>query len=124
MHAAALSALPPAIQVHLILALAALVLGPFALYARKGSPRHRWAGRLWVAAMLGVALSALFIRTADGRYGTRCSTVLVSARGRDGRRLTRVIERSVDADGRRSGEQRFELPDWPPACASSRAPIS
>lgn len=54
--------LPPAVAIHLTCAVAALVLGPFALWARKGSQPHRVAGYLWVALMLGAAISALFIR--------------------------------------------------------------
>ena len=63
----------PVIAVHLTAALAALVLGPIALWARRGHgqtgrsvtsrPRlHRAAGYAWVSMMLLAALSALFIR--------------------------------------------------------------
>jgi len=54
--------LSPAIAVHLVFALGALVLGPFALFARKGSRLHRAAGYLWVTLMLGAAASSLFLR--------------------------------------------------------------
>jgi len=54
--------LPAAVQWHLPLALAALLLGPFALWSRKGTTLHRSAGRLWVLLMLGAAASSLFIR--------------------------------------------------------------
>jgi uncharacterized membrane protein len=54
--------LSPVISIHLALALAALVLGPAALWARKGSRPHRAAGYAWVTVMLGAALSSLFIR--------------------------------------------------------------
>jgi uncharacterized membrane protein len=47
---------------HLCLALGALVLGPFALWSRKGSAQHRGLGYAWVALMLGTAVSSLFIR--------------------------------------------------------------
>lgn len=57
--------LPPAVTIHLTLALAALVLGPLALLARKGSRIHRAAGYVWVAAMVGTAVSSLFIRDFD-----------------------------------------------------------
>jgi uncharacterized membrane protein len=60
--AEAFAALSPAIQVHLVAALAALALGPVALLARKGSPAHRGAGLAWVALMALAALSSLFIR--------------------------------------------------------------
>lgn len=62
----------PVIAVHLTASLAALVIGPVALWARRGHaariaatqrPRlHRAAGYAWVTLMLLSALSALFIR--------------------------------------------------------------
>jgi uncharacterized membrane protein len=60
----------PVIAVHLTAALSALVMGPVALWARRGHasgqpPRtrlHRAAGYAWVTLMLMTALSALFIR--------------------------------------------------------------
>lgn len=58
--------LTPLIAVHLTAALAAVALGPVALWARKGRtqrPRlHRAFGYAWVAFMLLTALSAIFIR--------------------------------------------------------------
>ena len=61
-HAASLASLSPAILVHLFLAGAALLLGPWALWARKGSRLHRALGYAWVTLMLGAALSSVFIR--------------------------------------------------------------
>jgi uncharacterized membrane protein len=60
-----LAQLPPAIIVHLFLALSALLLGPIALTARKGSRWHRATGYGWVTLMFGVALSSLFIRNFE-----------------------------------------------------------
>jgi uncharacterized membrane protein len=60
--AAALAGLSPAIVIHLVLAVAALLLGPFALLARKGSRLHRGFGYAWVTLMLGAAASSVFIR--------------------------------------------------------------
>lgn len=58
--------LTPTIAIHLSAALGALVLGPVAIWARRGPsarPRlHRAAGYAWVTLMLATALSALFIR--------------------------------------------------------------
>jgi uncharacterized membrane protein len=58
--------LTPAIAIHLTAALGALVLGPVALWARKGRQQrpvvHRAFGYAWVTLMLLTALSALFIR--------------------------------------------------------------
>ena len=57
-----LSSLPPAVVIHLVSAVAALVLGPLALLARKGSRPHRGLGYAWVTMMAMAALSSLFIR--------------------------------------------------------------
>jgi uncharacterized membrane protein len=54
--------LTPVIAVHVSLALGALVLGPLALTARKGSALHRTSGYTWVVLMLGAAISSAFIR--------------------------------------------------------------
>lgn len=54
-------------------------------------------------------LSSAFIRSDDGRYGTRCSTVVVLQRGVG----ARVIERSFDQQGRLSGQVDIRLPGWP-----------
>jgi uncharacterized membrane protein len=60
------SSLTPVIAIHLTAMLAALLLGPFALWARLGGlqrPRlHRAAGYAWVTMMMLASLSALFIR--------------------------------------------------------------
>ncbi len=57
-------------------------------------------------------LSAAFIHTPDGRYGTRCSTVVV--RECDGaRHELHVIERSFGADGRTALQRRFTLAPFP-----------
>lgn len=56
------------------------------------------------------ALSSVFIRTDDGRYGTRCSTVLVGERDGDRLRL-HVFERTYAGDG---GVLAYtQLPRWP-----------
>lgn len=58
-------------------------------------------------------LSAIFIRTGDGRYGTRCSTVLITERV--GRHLvTQVYERSHPAGPGLALMRRATLKDWPP----------
>ncbi len=62
MHAANPLSLPPAVVAHLALAVGALLLGPLALRARKGSGLHRAAGYTWALLMLGAAFSSLFIR--------------------------------------------------------------
>jgi len=56
----------PLIAVHMSAAITAVVLGPFALWARLGRttrPRlHRALGYAWVTCMIAAALSAVFIR--------------------------------------------------------------
>jgi uncharacterized membrane protein len=61
-HSPALAAQSPAVIVHLAFALGALLLGPLALWARKGSRQHRGTGYAWVCLMAGAALSSAFIR--------------------------------------------------------------
>lgn len=46
------------VQLHLLAALAALVLTPMMLLIPKGTPRHKALGRLWVVAMALTALSS------------------------------------------------------------------
>lgn len=61
-------------------------------------------------------LSPAFIRTPDGRYGTRCSTLVIQERV--GARLhTRVLERSHDPDAGRGALRSLSLDDWPAAPA-------
>lgn len=55
----------PVIATHLSLALAAVAIGPLALWSRLGTTRsrlHRGMGYAWVTCMAGAALSAIFIR--------------------------------------------------------------
>ena len=56
----------PVIAIHLAAALAAVAIGPIALWARQGAtqrPRlHRAAGYAWVTLMMVTAISAIFIR--------------------------------------------------------------
>jgi len=56
----------PTIAIHMSAAITAVVLGPFALWARMGRttrPRlHRALGYAWVTCMIAAALSAVFIR--------------------------------------------------------------
>src|SRR5690606_24277425 len=62
-------AMTPVVAIHASFALAALLLGPFALWTRLGTrqrPRwHRRAGYAWVACMVVAAASAMFIHGAD-----------------------------------------------------------
>ncbi len=50
-----------AIQLHMLSAVAALILGALILWRRKGTPRHKFWGKVWVGLMLVVSLSSVFI---------------------------------------------------------------
>ncbi len=58
--------LTPVVAIHMFAALAAIAIGPIALWARKGQVQrpqvHRAFGYAWVTLMLVTAFSALFIR--------------------------------------------------------------
>lgn len=65
-------------------------------------------------------LSAAFIASADGRYGTRGSTVVITERvGR--RRLTHVFERSFSAHSSVALMRHVRLADWPPRYSETLA---
>ena len=57
-------------------------------------------------------LSAAFIGAPDQRYGTRCSTVIITERGESDATLTHVIEHSFDAAGVLVMQRRFGLENW------------
>jgi uncharacterized protein with NRDE domain len=57
-------------------------------------------------------LSPAFIVTPDGRYGTRCSTVLIGQRNGDGWRLT-VTERGHEPHGVAAQQRTVTLDAWP-----------
>ena len=70
-----MQAFTPAIAIHVAAAVAALAVGPVALWARRGAtqrPRlHRAAGYAWVTLMVAAAVSALFITGGGGpRWGS------------------------------------------------------
>jgi uncharacterized membrane protein len=54
--------LPVALWVHLTTICVALVLTPAILWRRRGDPRHRLLGYVWVVAMSGTALISFAIR--------------------------------------------------------------
>jgi uncharacterized membrane protein len=49
------------VALHAALAALALVIGAVVLVRRKGTPSHKLLGRVWVAAMIGVAVSSFWI---------------------------------------------------------------
>lgn len=59
--AASIASLPPVLALHIASALAALVLGGFILWGRKGDGTHRWMGQTWVACMGTAALTSVFV---------------------------------------------------------------
>lgn len=58
-------------------------------------------------------LSPAFIRMADGRYGTRCSTLVITERVHK-RLVTHVFERSFTSGPGLALLRRSTLKDWPP----------
>lgn len=57
--------LSPAIKIHLLTALAALVLGAVLMTVRKGRTFHRVAGWVWVGLVLATAGATLFITSLN-----------------------------------------------------------
>jgi uncharacterized membrane protein len=57
-----LMTIPLHIQIHIVFALIALLLGGIVLSRRKGTLVHKWMGRVWVAAMVIVAVGSFWIR--------------------------------------------------------------
>ena len=65
-------------------------------------------------------LSPAFIRTPDGSYGTRCSTVIITEKVKR-QLVTHVFERTFTAGPGLALLRRTVLKDWPPRYAD-RAP--
>lgn len=51
-----------AVLLHVTAVVPAVPLGAYLLLARKGTPRHKQMGKVWVVMMVIAALSALFIK--------------------------------------------------------------
>jgi uncharacterized membrane protein len=60
-HPAELASQSPAVIVHVVAAVSALLVGPVALWVPKASRWHRTAGHAWVTLMAVTAVSSLFI---------------------------------------------------------------
>lgn len=54
---------------HLLIALLAIVIGALVVLSRKGTRKHRWLGRAYVVAMIGVNLTAFLIYELYGGFG-------------------------------------------------------
>lgn len=52
-----------AIQIHVITVVPAAFLGTYILAVRKGTPRHKMLGKIWLALMVVSAFSSFFIHT-------------------------------------------------------------
>jgi len=63
---------------HVLAALAALVLGAVVVSLRKGGARHRWLGRAYLASMLALNVSALLVYELYGGFGPFHWTALIS----------------------------------------------
>ena len=59
----------PVIQMHVVTATLALVLGPFALWRKRRDRVHKVLGYTWVTAMTAAALSALAIPSHFTPFG-------------------------------------------------------
>jgi len=63
---------PVEIRLHLVFALVAILVGPFALFRNKRDGLHKGLGYIWIAGMSGLAITGLFIRSdfpVMGRFG-------------------------------------------------------
>lgn len=63
MNLSLFSDLSPAIQIHIVTALLAVVLGPVVLFRPRRDALHRTLGYVWVMAMAVVALSSFMIHS-------------------------------------------------------------
>lgn len=66
-------------------------------------------------------LSSAFIRTADGTYGTRCSTLVITERVNK-RLVTHVLERTFSPTGGMALLRRSTVKDWPPRYTEAPPP--
>lgn len=69
------------------------------------------------------ALSSAFIRTADGNYGTRSTTLVITERVNK-RLVTHVLERTYSPTGGMALLRRSSLKDWPPRYTEEEATAS
>jgi uncharacterized membrane protein len=65
MNIAPLLEAPLAIQIHVATVLPAAIIGPLLFVARKGTPRHRLMGKVWLGLMALSALSSFFIHSIN-----------------------------------------------------------
>ncbi|MFC7064499.1 DUF2306 domain-containing protein [Brucella rhizosphaerae] len=58
-----------AIQLHVLTVIPAAVIGAFILLRHKGTPLHRFLGRIWVVLMVIAAISSFFIHQLNLLWG-------------------------------------------------------
>lgn len=63
---------------HFYSALLAILAGAFVIFRPKGTTTHKWAGRLYLAAMLAVNVTALLIYRLWGHFGPFHAAALIS----------------------------------------------
>lgn len=68
-------------------------------------------------------LSSAFIRTQDGSYGTRCSTLIITEKVNK-RLVTHVMERTYSAGSRTALLRRVTLKNWPPRYTSTQEQLA
>ncbi|CAM3683030.1 DUF2306 domain-containing protein [Rheinheimera salexigens] len=54
---------------HLVVAMLAIVIGALVVLAKKGTSKHKWLGRAYVAMMLAVNVTAFLIYELFGGFG-------------------------------------------------------
>jgi uncharacterized membrane protein len=65
MNLAPLVDAPLAIQIHVAAVVPAALIGPYMLWARKGTPIHRLMGKVWLGLMVIAAVSSFFIHSIN-----------------------------------------------------------
>ena len=58
-----------AIQIHVVAAILALIIGAILLLGRKGTRSHRMLGRVWIGVMGITAISSFFISSLRPHFG-------------------------------------------------------
>lgn len=89
-----------------------LITGLFAALSDRGTPADHELPATGVGLAMERVLAPAFVRTADGRYGTRCSTLVITQRV--GTRLvTHMLERSFTSGPGLALLRHITLDDWP-----------
>ncbi len=68
-------------------------------------------------------LSAAFVRTPDGAYGTRCSTLVITERVNK-RLVTHVLERTYSNQSNVASLRQVTLQNWPPRHTAGAAELA